>query len=98
MLTPVAACPEIESPTPLIIIPPKLFVIVERAVPFKFIAFEPAALIVPELVMVKSSESWPWTALCKLKIDPPEFTITETSFFSSMSALFWVIRFPKVIP
>ena len=98
MLTPVAASPEIESPAPDLIIPPKLFVIVEPAVSFKFIAFEPAALIVPVLVTVKSSESSPWTALCKLKIDPPEFTITETSFFSSMSALFWVSRFPKVIP
>ena len=87
MVLPVAASPEIESPVPDLIIPPKLFVIVESAVSFKFIAFEPAALIVPEFVTVKSSESSPWTALCKLKIDPPEFTITETSFFSSMSAL-----------
>ena len=75
-----------------------MFVIIESAVSFKFIAFEPAALIVPELLTVKSSESSPWTALFKLKIDPPEFTITETSFFSFMSALFWVVRLPKVIP
>ena len=78
MLTPVAASPEIESPVPDLIIPPKLFVIVEPAVSFKFIAFEPAVLIVPEFVTVKSSESSPWTALCKLKIDPPDCTTTGT--------------------
>ena len=98
MVLPVAASPEIESPVPDLIIPPELFVIVERAVSFKFIAFEPAALIVPEFVTVKSSESSPWTALCKLKIDPPEFIITETSFFSFMSAFCCWVRLPKVIP
>ena len=58
MLTPVAVSPEIESPAPLII-PPKLFVIVESSASFKFIALAPAALIVPEFVTVKSSESSP---------------------------------------
>ena len=81
MVLPVAASPEIESPVPDLIIPPKLFVIVESAVSFKFIALAPAALIVPEFVTVKSSESSPWTAFCELLISPPEFTVTETLFF-----------------
>ena len=50
MVLPVAVSPEIEAPVPDLIIPPKLFVIVESAVAFKFIAFAPAALIVPEFV------------------------------------------------
>ena len=58
MLTPVAASPEIESPNPLII-PPKLFVIVESLASFKFIAFEISVLIVPELVTVKPDWFFP---------------------------------------
>ena len=98
MVIPVAVSPEIVFPVPDLIIPPKLFVIIESAVSFKFIALAPVALIVPEFVTVKSSESSPWTALCKLKINPPEFITTETSFFSFMSAFCCWVRLPKVIP
>ena len=48
--------------------------------------------------MVSLKVSWPWTALFKLKIVPPEFTVTELSDCSLISALFWVDRLPRVIP
>ena len=60
----------------LLIIPPDLFVIVELCAFNKFIALEPSAFIVPELVIINPDWSFPWTALEAVEVTvDPEFIV-----------------------
>ena len=97
--SPESCSPEIASPVPDLIIPPELFVIVNESIlSFRLIAFEPAALIVPELVTVSLVASAPCTALFKLKIVPPDFTVTELSDQHLCGLYFCVASVPRVTP
>ena len=60
------------------IVPPELFVIVASVVPFTSIAVIPLAVIVPELVTVKSEVLSPKTATVLALIVDPDSTVTST--------------------